>query len=182
MTLQEHLLRRREAIAASWYRRILETYPAQSVPFLSREQNPFQNPIGGTIRPAVTLLVERLAGGAEPEAVREPLDDIVRVRSVQGFSAAGAVGFVLELKQVVREELGGDSEIDFHAEPLASELAAFEQRLDRVALLAFDIYMECREQLYALRAEEGRRRTAVLMRRFGMEAEEPAPEPAAPPS
>ncbi len=181
MTLQDHILQRREAIARRWYQRILDSYPVQTARFLAREENPFQNPVGGTIAPAVGRLVELLAAPDPRPDLRDPLDEIVRIRAVQSFSAAEAVGFVLELKQVVRQELAAAGDLDLHADPLAGELVGFDDRVDRVVLQAFDLYMECREQLYALRAEEGRRRTAVLMRRYGMDWEDAEPDPAAGP-
>jgi hypothetical protein len=38
------------------------------------------------------------------------------------------------------------------------ELSALETRIDRLALLAFDCYMKCREKIYEIRLGELRRR------------------------
>ncbi|MDH4319840.1 MAG: hypothetical protein OEV64_15770, partial [Desulfobulbaceae bacterium] len=40
------------------------------------------------------------------------------------------------------------------ARPLLSEMDTFDCNVDRAALLAFDIYMECRERLYQTRISE----------------------------
>jgi hypothetical protein len=39
-----------------------------------------------------------------------------------------------------------------------------EDRIDEMALLAFDVFMRCREQLYEVRANEARRRLSILER------------------
>ena len=75
------------------------------------------------------------------------LDGIVRIRSVQAMSPREAVGFVFLLKDVVRETLAreiGEGGLD-------KELRTFEDRVDRVALMAFETYMRCREDLFNIR-------------------------------
>ena len=45
-----------------------------------------------------------------------------------------------------------------------SKLDLFDQRVDELALAAFDIYMACREQIYRLRASEVRTRTLNVLK------------------
>jgi hypothetical protein len=59
------------------------------------------------------------------------------------------VGFVFLLKPILRELAPEHDQAPLH------------DRIDRVALLAFDKYMQCREQLADIRVSEGRRRMAV---------------------
>ena len=81
--------------------------------------------------------------------IRAALDEIIRIRSVQDFTPSQAVAFVFLLKKAVREELGDEIE----REGLYGELLRFEDRVDDLALLAFETYMRCREDLFALKAE-----------------------------
>jgi hypothetical protein len=96
--------------------------------------------------------------GMEPEKLRQSVREIVKVRAVQQFAPSEAVGFVFRLKEVVRAALGKavqDSR-------LASELAAFDAQVDQVALVAFDVFVECREQISQLRINEVKRRVAWI--------------------
>ena len=51
---------------------------------------------------------------------------------------------------------------DFALKPILG--AGFEERVDRAALAAFDVFMECRETLYQAKANEARRRYGALER------------------
>jgi hypothetical protein len=104
--------------------------------------------------------------------VPEALEAIIRIRAVQDFSPAEAVGFVFLLKRAVREVLEGASSGSLPAN-MQSEL---EARIDALALSAFEIYTRCREQLFEIRVREAQRRTAALLERFNRET--PAGEPA----
>ena len=62
---------------------------------------------------------------------------------------------------------------------LAEQLLALESRLDEMALLAFDVYMRCREKMYEIRANEAKNQVSALLRKKGLLSEAPAwnPEP-----
>jgi hypothetical protein len=99
------------------------------------------------------------------------LDDFVRIRAVQQFSPSHAVGFVFLVKRAVREHLSQDLT---NAE-LWQELLVFESKVDNLALLSFDLYMQCREKLFEIRATEIRNRTSRIVDRacqkYGMPKE-----------
>jgi hypothetical protein len=62
---------------------------------------------------------------------------------------------------VVREELESDVENN----KLSEELRSFETQLDNLALLAFDVYMKCRERIFDLRVNEIKTLTFRLLKR-----------------
>lgn len=161
MSLQDILLRAQREIVASWFQCILATYPADTAKFLKRDTDPFQNPVGQTIRSALEDLLNALIEGADPDAVRSHLDSIIRIRAVQDFTPAEAVGFMFQLKPLIRSQLGSTSRQNGEL----SALNDLEARIDAATLLAFDIYMECREQVYAIKAGSLRRRTELLLER-----------------
>ncbi|MBI2527287.1 MAG: RsbRD N-terminal domain-containing protein [Candidatus Rokubacteria bacterium] len=153
------LAARRSAIAGRWLALTLESYPAPTARLLARESDPFRNPVGHTLRQALSGLAEELIGTMDPGRVTALLDSVVRVRAVQAMSAGEAVGFVFLARQALREELGSGGGL-----PAADGLGVLEARVDEMALSAFDLFMRCREQIHAIRAGEARGRTALLDR------------------
>jgi len=168
----EALAARRSAIAGRWLALTLEGYPAPTARLLARETDPFRNPVGHTLRQALSGLAEELVGAMDPARVAALLDSVVRIRAVQDVSAKEAVSFVFLARQALREEIDSGGGL-----PAGDGLAAVEARVDEMALSAFDLFMRCREQIHAIRADEARRRTALLDRireRAGRPGSEPA--------
>jgi hypothetical protein len=166
----EHLLSQKGAdIVDRWSNLILETYPHDAQRFLKKQKDPFANPVGTTLKKEIQKLYGLLLGEIDPQKLTPILDGIVRIRAVQDFNPSQAVLFVFLLKKVVREEL--EKEIQDHR--LADELHRFESKLDEVALLAFDIYVKCKEKLYEIRAMEAKNQVSRLLKRAGLICEAP---------
>jgi hypothetical protein len=147
---------RRAAIVQRWRELVLETYPPDASRFFQGEQDPFANPVGAAISQALAGLYDELRLGAPAERLSPLLDDIIRIRAVQDFSPSQAVGFVFLLKAALREQLAGEKQ----DQPLLrQELAEFDSRIDALALLAFDIYQQCREQIFDIRVREAKSRS-----------------------
>lgn len=144
-----------------WFQAVAETYPQQTTQFLSIQKDQFSNPVGATVsRELENIFQELLLQESTPE-LQNYLDAILRVRAVQGFPPSRAVGFVGELKNIVRDRLGSAVE----SQGLQQELRVFEDRIDQLSLLAFDIYMQCREKIWELKAKEAQNRTKNLLRK-----------------
>ncbi len=158
--LMETLAARRDAIVQEWLARTLQSYPEHTSRFLVQEQDPFRNPVGQSLRDALPALFDEIVGGMDSAALRRLLDPIVRIRAVQDFTAGQAVAFLFLLKPVVREALRREN----HTHPDWDDLAALDGRIDELALLAFDLFMRCREQVYEIKANEARRRVYLLER------------------
>jgi hypothetical protein len=154
-TLRDSLLQASEHVVERWFRRVLASYPADTAKFLANHTASFQNPVGQTLFSSLEKVYAGLVGGAEPAQLFAHLDAIIRVRAVQHFTAAEAVAFVTELKPIVRAEAApGGAEDD-------RELRALEDRIDGAQLMAFDIYMDCREQIFRIKSGERTRRATV---------------------
>jgi RsbT co-antagonist protein rsbRD N-terminal domain len=132
-------------IVERWVEWTLKSYPAEMLPFLSGEQDPFRNPVGRTLRDNLATLVHELLGSMDKDRIAGALDALVRLRAVQSFSPAEAVGFVFGLRAAIGELSGAVPE-------------SIQSRIDELALMAFDQYMICREQIFALRIKELRMR------------------------
>jgi hypothetical protein len=80
-------------------------------------------------------------------------DDIVRLRAVQDLLPSQALAFLFSLKGIIREELRAE----IAGQDLSDALLSLESRIDSLALSAFDIFMQCREKIYEIRANELKR-------------------------
>lgn len=146
----KHLELKSVPILSKWYQLILDTYPADTAGFLQHEGDRFLNPVGCIISQETKTIFDELVHGMDLEKLRASLDQIIRIRSVQDFSPSEATCFIFMLKQAVREELGSE----IAKNPVSLELVDFESRIDKLALLAFDIYMLCREKVFEIRVNE----------------------------
>ncbi len=127
-----------------WFARTAETYPELSAQFLAGEADRFRNPVGHALRESLARLAAELFGDMNREAVAAALDPVIRIRAVQTLAPSQAVGFVFLLKPIVRALPDED-------------VARLERRIDQLALMAFDKYMQCREELGEIRINEAKR-------------------------
>jgi hypothetical protein len=140
---------RAEPILEQWIARTIESYPRAVVAFLSGTDDRFRNPVGCTLQASLTTLFEQLRGDMSTAHIDPALEAIVRIRAVQDMTASQAVGFIFLLKPIVHE-LAPDNDRQM-----------LNERIDQLALMAFDKYMQCREQLVDIRVREGLRRIGV---------------------
>ncbi len=159
MSLQTQLTPMLDDIRRRWIELIFATYPSDASGFLSREKDQFANPVGFAIRQATATLLDSVVTGRS-EHTAEALDQIVRIRSVQDFTASAAVSFVFLLKQAITDVAG---------ELVAKDARAWlelDERIDGLALEAFDVFMQCREQLFTIRlAEQDRWNASARLKR-----------------
>jgi hypothetical protein len=135
-------------LVEQWFTQTLQSYPQLTTGFLASEKDRFRNPVGHALRNGMAVLVAEILGEMKRDKVAAALDAIVRIRAVQDFMPSEAVGFVFLARAVL----------------LGSNLprpAMIEARIDQLALMAFDQYMKCREQIAEVRANETRRRTQI---------------------
>ncbi len=174
MKLGHLLSEKKSAIIARWFDVILETYPADTSRFLKTQKNRFTNPVGQSILQGIENIFETLLRGGSTDEISPFLDNIIRIRAVQDFTPSQAVSFIFSLKKVIRDELGSESEA-----LLGQELSELEVRIDSLALSCFDVFMQCREKLYDIKANELRNMTFRLIERANKmgEVREDPPEP-----
>ncbi len=177
MNVAALLRENKDQIAKNWLEAIFQTYPLDTVGFMRRQHDEFANPVGARTTQAVDELVAMLVEDSfEAQATEAALDVLVRVRAVQSFTPARAVGVVFLLKSVVRAlvEKSKTDSLDL------AELLQFESKVDSLALISFDIYMKCHKQIFEMRVEELRRGHHMLLKRAGMICEGLAEEPDTP--
>jgi hypothetical protein len=148
MNLSEALQKKKKKILEVWVERTLDTYKSSS--FFKKSTDRIANPTGMTIRNGLAQILDLLLQDAEPEKYLPALDQVVRIRAIQEFIPSQAVVPFLELKWIIRQILLADGK----TESLVGQLAPLDCEIDKIALAAFDIYTECREQLYKVRIQE----------------------------
>ena len=159
MELRERLQKKKEAIIQRWLHETLATYADEAASAFGREKDPFANPVGHSLRGGTRGIFEALLAGTDADETHQYLHEIIRIRAVQQFSPSQSLGFVFALKKAIRAELGREA-----ADPrFAADLAEIDERIDRIALSAFDIFVQCREQVYELRVSEAKRRVSWIV-------------------
>lgn len=169
MGMADALANKQKTIVKTWFDRVSETYPPDTSQFLKSRQDPFANPVGNSLRTGLKVLVEELCGSMAMETIRTHLDPIIRIRAVQQFTPSQATGFILLLKPILRKTL--KSELDSTAN--FRDLLELEDRVDTLQLVAFEIYMQCREKIYDLKANVERSTVYSAFRRAGLVDDEP---------
>jgi len=154
---------RKAAILSKWREGIVSSYPAETALFLKSAKDPFANPVGSAIAGGTESVFDSLVADEAPEETVQHLEEFIRIRAIQDFSPADAIGFVFLLKEAIREALG----TALKQAEVATDLLRFESRIDRVALQALNLYVQCRERVLQLRIEEVKRQTAVILKRAG---------------
>jgi hypothetical protein len=163
-TLEEFLLQKKSHILKRWLDLILQTYPVDSQRFLKHQRNEFLNPVGSTILKEIDVLFLELIKGITPERTSASLDGIIRIRAIQDFSPSRAISFIYFIKKIIREE----TQQEYPEHQVSDQLLALESRLDEMTLLAFDIYVKCREKVYEVRANEAKNQVSGLLRKMGL--------------
>ncbi|OGO01126.1 MAG: hypothetical protein A2Y59_02105 [Chloroflexi bacterium RBG_13_52_14] len=150
MALKKLLTQNKNSILQRWFNLIADTYPSEVSGFL-RESDRFTNPVGYTISQEINSLYEEvLQGRVDSDKASASLDSILRIRAIQDFSPQEAISFVFLLKKAMTDELGSEIE----KKQSFGEWLNFEPRIDKLAAVAFDKYMQCREKIYELQVNE----------------------------
>ena len=173
MTLNTLLAQRKTAIVKKWFAATVKTYPPDTAKFLKSQKDPFANPVGRTIYQGLEALFDELLKETDHNVMQALLDPIIRIRAVQNFSPSQATSFIFFLKNVIRNTIKKE---DFQAQ-LFSELLLFESKIDELSLMAFNLFMNCREKIYELKANEMKNRTFRAFERAGLVREIPAEQP-----
>ncbi len=159
MGLSKVLEQKQEQVVKKWFDALMKTYPKEKTQFLAKSKDSFSNPIGNTLNKSLKEVFEGLLKGDDIEKMRKVLDPAIRVRAVQEFSPSHCVSFVFFLKKIIRDFVKKDRK----SKVSESELLNFESRIDGLSLIAFDIYMGCREQIFSFKANHVKDRTIKLL-------------------
>jgi hypothetical protein len=150
---------KKEQIVRRWFEAALSLYARDASAAFSRQKDRFANPVGHSLREGTLAIFEALLAQDDAAKIRQHLVEIIKIRAVQQFSASAALDFVFRLKDIVREEAAGLRD----SVEISTEYASFERSVDEVALTAFDVYVECREQVFEIRSNEMKRSVSWIV-------------------
>ncbi|UCD32011.1 MAG: RsbRD N-terminal domain-containing protein [Desulfobacterales bacterium] len=173
MRLNDLLIPKKTAIIKKWFALAIDTYPADTAKFLKSQKDPFANPVGRTIYRGLEALFDELLKGMDIENITSHLDPIIRIRAVQNFSPSRAIRFIFFLKTAINESLSKE----IFQEQLIKDWQLFESKIDELSLIAFNLYTQCKEKLFELKANEIKNRTFKAFERAGLVSEIPAEAP-----
>ncbi|MBD3298586.1 MAG: hypothetical protein GF341_08030 [candidate division Zixibacteria bacterium] len=161
--LRKALQQQQATIATQWIDRVVNSFPEGSHEFLKAQTDRFRNPIGHALRTELPVLLSHITDDTPVESIHDSMGRLIRILAVQEWSPSDALGFVFALKTVIREVLSDSLNYGVNAD----EAVVIEQRIDRMALAAFEEYIACRERLAEIRVQCERRRVGKLLERLG---------------
>jgi len=141
--LNQKIANQRERILALWQAAALPQ--DRGLPAKATAKSGLSVPIDELLRERIDALFEWLVSAEEPTAARPHLREICKVKAVLAQTPSEALGFILELKGILRLVLN------------EKELQDLDKRIDQLVLLAFDEYSDCRERLMEVKINEVRR-------------------------
>jgi hypothetical protein len=171
MELVKQLAQKKSAIIKVWFEKVVNTYPIDTAQFLKNQKDPFANPVGQNSLKSLQDIFDLALDRFDATIARPLMDPIIRIRAIQDFTPSQAVGFMFDLKTIIRETVPVETKDGRNIEALH----ALDRRIDQLGLLAFDIYMQCREKILDLKANEMRARTYAAFSRAGLIKESDAP-------
>jgi hypothetical protein len=164
MVLKDLLEQHKPVILKKWIDVLVNSYHVDASQFIKTSKNPFANPVGNTISNVLDSVLDVLVYRRNTDTIESSLDLLLKIRAVQAFSPSQAVSFIFSLKHIIRDIL----KKQIHAERMDMDLYDFDSRVDQLGLVAFDIYMKCREKIYDVKANEEKNRTFRAFNRAGL--------------
>ncbi len=147
MTAIDTLLKNKKAILEEWFKAIISSYPEEAMKFITSEKDRFLNPIGAVIAENIDTIFDFLMEEKHKDVATSGLESIIRVMAVQDIKPSKAISWGFYLKEILKKIWEKD-----HV--YSPELDAIFQRIDMITLLAFDIYMQCRDDINRIRVKE----------------------------
>ena len=157
MQLLELLDEKKGAIIEQWIDCALSEYHHDASKFLKSQKDQFANPLGYNTRKSLNDIFNTLIQDVPVSNVAQDIEDFIKMKSIQDAAPSAAVSFIFALKTIVRKACPTDQ-----AAALEKEYLRFEARIDDMALLIFDMYMNSRELLYKVQLNEFKRGTHIL--------------------
>jgi hypothetical protein len=172
MEITALLEKKKESIVNAWFDEVMQTYAPDAAMFYQNQKDAFANPVGSTTKQSLTRLFDALLNPEGEAALTDLIDPLIRIRAVQDFTPSQATGFVFLLKPIVRKHFKKNKKkVD------VDELLEMESRIDRLALVGFNVFMNCREQIYSMKTNVERNKIYKAFARAGLIKEVPADEP-----
>lgn len=164
MALIDLLSNKKPDILERWRDVMFNSYVPETARFLKSQKDRFANPIAYQLTRGLSGIMEVFLQDAETEIIIAQLDEVLRLKALQDAAPSRALAFIFVLKNIIREEIAQE----LQDPACAAEMTEIDSRLDGLALLGFDAYMQRREKLCDVKVSEVKRKVSTLLRRLGM--------------
>ncbi len=177
MNLKTYLQEQQPELVKRWVDAVFSAYAGESARFFKDTKDPFANPVGNTIKRNLNQLFgELIQPEMDREAAQSALEAIVRIRAVQDLTPEQALSFIYRIKNIIGQSLAGrKDEGDMHA-----YLSGINANVDSLMLMAVNLYVACREKIYALKARQAKNEVRQLLIKKGLMCEIPDSDPEKP--
>jgi len=162
--MQEYLEENEWKVLKKWKALFWESFGEESKRFFTKEVDRFQNPFGYRVDECFEGILRQVFGDFDWEVISPYLERLIQMRAVQEREASKALHLFLQLKRVVREELGEKILDKFGIE----EFLKLEDRINALLIKAFDYFMDFRERLFQLKYDEWKRNNFLLLKKAGV--------------
>lgn len=164
----------RDRWIAGWLDALMRTYSKESARFFKDTRDPFANPVGATLEKGIGELFDVVTADTfDSEAAKTALEPIVRVRAIQELPPSEALGFIAEIKSIIEKDCPDNNQ----ERTVADKKRCIAGNADKAMLVAFDLYMACKKQVYNLRARQARDSVRQLLIKKGLISELPDIDP-----
>ncbi len=149
-------------IISKWHKAILDTYPKEGGKFLFGNKNQFSNPIGYTVSAELPNIYDELISGMDSEKLRTSIENIIKIRAIQEFTTAEAIGFLHLLKNILKSDI----EQNINDRDFIKGRVEFESRIEQAVNIAFDLYLEKKIKLVEIKLSEVKKRNQKMVERL----------------
>jgi RsbT co-antagonist protein rsbRD N-terminal domain len=164
MPLEELLIRKKTEIVGQWFDSVINSYAPDTASFYKQQKDAFANPVGNIARRALAGVFDEFLQDLDAKKTRTFLDPLIRIRAVQDFTPSQAIEFVYQFKAIIQTVL----KKELKDPKQFREWIDLDARFDRLGMLAFDIYMECKEKIYDMKANVEKERIYKAFSRAGL--------------
>lgn len=162
--VQTFLNKHKDIIFKKWKELFYSSLGKESAKFFMREVDKFQNPIGHRVNEVFDGLLDSVFGDFDLDRVGYFIDKFMQLRAVQENTPSRALYPFLQLKRVLREEIGEDILKKYGVE----EFLKIEDRVNTMIFIGFDCFWKYKERINQIRYDEWRRAHYLLLKRAGL--------------
>jgi hypothetical protein len=146
-SLHKVLWKRRKAICQKWLINILNNSFPNINTLVKKQNDQFTNPVAYILLKELSLLFEKIILETDIEGTRGPLENILRIMTVQKLTPAQTINFIFLLKYALQNEL---NELNYTSQ----EWISLSRDIDNCVLLAINIYCNFRDTIHNLTIKE----------------------------
>lgn len=161
MSTEDIISARRDAAIQKWTEAVFAMYPFETTGFIRTQRDQFANPVGHATRAAGEQIYDAVTGrDVDMEKVHASVAALIRIRAVQDLKPEQAVGVLYLYKSVLRER----SLRTCWPPGMSRGSWTWGIVWDTLCLMAFNLYLADREQVYAERVAQQRREASQIRR------------------